>query len=187
MGQPVDPQQRARQVCLRELAIRPRTRSELAAAMRRHGVADDVAGEVLARYDEVGIIDDEAFARAWVASRHAGRGLARRALAAELRRKGVQSETVDEALTELDPDTELATARNLVIRRLRSSRRDRPEAMLRRLVAMLARKGYPPALAVRVVKDVLAEDAQDAQYAADIDVDAFVDAAEGEDGYAGNA
>src|SRR5262249_55594586 len=84
-----DPAERAREICLRLLAIRPRTRTELSGALRQRGIPADVAAEVLDRYDEVGIIDDRAFARAWVTSRHYGRGLARKALAGELRRKGV--------------------------------------------------------------------------------------------------
>src|SRR5258705_1070730 len=101
---PVDPREAAREICLRQLAARPRTRAELATAMRKRGVEDDIAAEILDRYDEVGIIDDAAFARAWVTSRHHGRGLSRRALAGELRRKGVSSDEVGEALDELGPD-----------------------------------------------------------------------------------
>ncbi len=144
-----NPTELAREICLRQLAVRPRTRAELATALRRKGIDDDVAAEVLDRYDEVGMIDDEAFARAWVTSRHHSRGLARRALAGELRRKGVDSEAVGDALDELDPQTEEETARALVARRLRVERTGTPEARFRRLVGMLARKGYPAGLAVR--------------------------------------
>jgi regulatory protein len=152
-----DPAERAREICLRLLAIRPRTRTELASALRQRGIPADVAGEVLDRYGEVGIIDDRAFARAWVTSRHLGRGLARKALAGELRRKGVDSQSVGEALDQLDHDTETATARDLVERKLRTDRGGPTDALFRRLVGMLARKGYPAGLAVRVVKDALAD------------------------------
>lgn len=152
---PGDPAERAREICLRQLAVRPRTRLELAAALRRRGIADDVAAEVLERYSEVGIIDDRAFARAWVTSRHHGRGLARRALAGELRRKGIDAETAIGALSELDQEVEAQTARALVERKLRTDRGGAPEARFRRLVGMLARKGYPAGLAIRVVKEAL--------------------------------
>ena len=175
-GGAADPQTYARDLCLRRLAIRPQTRAELAAVLRRHGIDETVTAEVLGRYDEVGLIDDEAFARAWVTSRHHGKGLARRALAGELRRKGIADETVSEALAELDGQTEEATARALVARKLRAGRNDKPEAIFRRLVGMLARKGYPPGLAVRVVKDVLAEQPEQSEFAVDIDIDAMVDA-----------
>ncbi len=153
----LDPGEKAREICLRLLAVRPRTRAELASALRQRGIANDVAAEVLARYAEVGIVDDGAFARAWVSSRHHGRGLARRALATELRQKGVDTETLGSALDELDPDQEAATARALVDRKLRTERGGPSEALLRRLVGMLARKGYPPGLAIRVVREAIAE------------------------------
>ncbi len=134
-----------------------------------------MSAEVLDRYDDVGIIDDAAFARAWVASRHHGRGLARRALANELRRHGVDNETAGEALEGLDPDTEAATARALVDRKLRTARGE-PDAIFRRLVGMLARKGYPAGVAIRAVKDAMAEQsAEAAEFADQLDADALAD------------
>ena len=147
----------AREICLRQLAVRPRTRTELAAALRRRGIPSEVAAEVLERYAEVGIVDDGAFASAWVSSRHHGKGLARRVLAGELRRKGVDSAVVDGALEELADETEAETARLLVARKLRGTRSDRPDAMFRRLVAMLARKGYPAGVAIQAVKDAMVD------------------------------
>jgi regulatory protein len=168
----------AREICLRQLAVQPRTRRELATALRRRGFPDDVIDQVLDRYAEVGIIDDEAFARAWVTSRHRGRGLARRALAGELRRKGVDPEAVDRALDEVDSGVEERTARALVARRMRVERSASPDAAFRRLVGMLARKGYPAVLAIRVVKEALAAEAATAEFADGIDPDALADAAE---------
>lgn len=169
----------AREICLRQLAVRPRTRAELAGALAKRGISEEVSAEVLDRYDEVGIIDDAAFARTWVSSRHAGRGLARRALANELRRKGVDGEVATEALGELDEETEADTARGLVERKLRTARGE-PDAVFRRLVGMLARKGYPPGVAIRAVKDALAaQSAEAAEFAEQIDADALADA-EGE-------
>lgn len=173
-----DPAERAREICLRQLAVRPRTRAELATALRRGGISDEVAAQVLDRYDEVGMIDDAAFARAWVSSRHHGRGLARRALASELRQRGVAPDKVGAALSELDGDTEAATARALVERKLRTTTGE-PEAVFRRLAGMLARKGYPAGLAFRVVKEALAaQSAEAAELAEHIDPDALADAAE---------
>jgi regulatory protein len=166
-------------------------------------LADEIIGEVLDRYSEVGMIDDEAFAKAWVTSRHHSRGLAGRALAGELRRKGVPPEAVGAAVDDLDPATEQATARALVARRLRTERatsrsprsahgrggdgpdrephdqeeaareeRQREHAMLaRRLIGMLARKGYPAALAYRVVREALSGDASLTDTEALVDLD----------------
>ncbi|MEU7616963.1 regulatory protein RecX [Micromonospora rifamycinica] len=178
---PRDESEVAREICLRQLALRPRTRAELAGALAKKGISAEVSAEVLDRYDEVGIIDDAAFARAWVSSRHNGRGLARRALANELRQRGVDGEVASEALGELDEETEAQTARALVDRKLRTARGE-PDAVFRRLVGMLARKGYPPGVAIRAVKDALAaQSAEAAEFAEQIDADALADA-EGERG-----
>jgi regulatory protein len=171
-----DPAQVARDICLQQLAVRPRTRAELATVLRKRGISDSVAAEVLDRYDEVGLIDDAAFARAWVTSRHHGKGLARRALAGELRKRGVDGETVGAALDEVDQETEAATARALVERKLRAMPSGAPDAVFRRLVGMLARKGYPPGLAVGAVKDVLAaREDEAAAFAGLVDPDAMPD------------
>jgi regulatory protein len=170
-----DPYELAREICLRQLSVRPRTRAELATALRKRGIDDEVATTVLTRYDEVGLIDDAAFARAWVSSRHHGKGLARRALANELRQRGVEQEFVAAALDDLDGDTEAATARTLVDRKLRSMGSAPPDAVFRRLVSMLARKGYPPGVAVGAVKDALAARAESAEFADQVDVDALAE------------
>ncbi|MFI5491161.1 regulatory protein RecX [Actinoplanes sp. NPDC051859] len=165
----------AREICLRQLAVRPRTRAELAKALARKEISAEVIAEVLDRYDEVGIIDDAAFSRAWVASRHYVRGLARRALANELRQRGVDAEVATEALEALDEDEEAATARALVDRKLRAAS-GTPDQVFRRLVGMLARKGYTAGVAVRAVKDALAaRDAEAAEFAEQIDADAMAD------------
>ncbi|MFF0376902.1 regulatory protein RecX [Actinoplanes missouriensis] len=163
----------AREICLRQLSARPRTRAELAKALVRKGISDEVIAEVLDRYDEVGIIDDAAFARAWVSSRHHGRGLARRALANELRQRGVDAEVASVALEAVDDEAEADAARALVDRKLRTAT-GTPDAVFRRLVAMLARKGYPAGVAIRAVKDALAaRDAEAAEFADAIDPDAL--------------
>ncbi|MFG1854768.1 recombination regulator RecX [Actinomadura geliboluensis] len=156
-----DPEARAREVCLRLLSASPRTRAQLADALRRKDVPDDVADRVLVRFTDVGLIDDEAFAQAWVQSRHSGRGLAKRALAAELRRRGVADDTVNEAVETLDPAQEEETARALVVRKLPATRGADPAKRMRRLVGMLARKGYPPGLSYRVVREALADEGTD--------------------------
>jgi regulatory protein len=157
--------------------MRPRTRAELAKALARTEISDEVIAEVLDRYDEVGIIDDAAFARAWVSSRHHGRGLARRVLANELRQHGVDAEVASEALETIAEDAEAAAARALVDRKLRTAR-GTPEAIFRRLVSMLARKGYPAGVAISAVKDALAaRDAEAAEFVDQIDPDALADEA----------
>jgi regulatory protein len=156
-----DPAERARGICLRLLTGSPRTRKQLADALRKREIPDDVAEEVLTRFEEVGLIDDGAFAGAWVESRHHGRGLARRALARELRTKGVDSSLIDEAVARLDSDQEEATARDLVARKLHATRGLDRDRRIRRLAGMLARKGYPEGMALRVVREALEAEGED--------------------------
>lgn len=156
-----DPAGVARQICLRQLELQPRTRAELTATLLRRGVPDEVAHQVLDRFEEVGLVDDVQFAGMWVDSRQRGRGLAGRALSHELRRKGVDEQVVRAAVDELNPEVELATARSLVARRLPATRGLAADARVRRLAGMLARKGYPAGTAFRVVREALAADGVD--------------------------
>ncbi len=154
-GEAADPESVARLICLRLLTAAPRTRAQLADALRRRGVPEDAAAAVLTRFAEVGLIDDAMFASAWVESRHHGRGLGRRALAAELNQRGVDRADIQAAVAQLSPETELATARALVERRLASTAGQPAQARVRRLAGMLARKGYPAGLAYQVVREAL--------------------------------
>jgi regulatory protein len=157
-GPDADAEEVARKILLRRLSDRPRTRAELATALRRKAVPDDIAASLLDRFEEVGLIDDQEFARSWVQSRLTGKGLARRSLGAELRRKGVDAETVRNVLAEVDPDEEEAAARRLVRRKSRSMAGLDVTIRMRRLTSMLARKGYPPTVAFRVVREEQARD-----------------------------
>jgi regulatory protein len=150
-----DPESAARTILLNKLSGQPRTRAELADTLAERGIPDEVADRVLERFNDVGLIDDAAFASAWVESRHRGRGLARRALAHELRHRGVDDEVVRDAVEELHPDQEWETARMLVRRKLPSMRKLDRQAAMRRLLGMLARKGYPAGLAMTVVREEL--------------------------------
>ena len=156
-----DPEARARQICLRLLTLAPRTRAQLTDALRKRGIPDTVAAGVLDRYADVGLIDDAAFARAWVESRHYSRGLAGRALAAELKQRGVDSGEIRDAIEELGPAAEVATARKLVAQRLAGTRGEPAQARTRRLAGMLARKGYPPGLAFRVIREAMEAEGAD--------------------------
>ncbi|PZF79773.1 RecX family transcriptional regulator [Jiangella anatolica] len=129
--------------------------------MARKGVPEEVRDGVLDRFADVGLVDDAAYAKAWVESRHSGRGLARRALGYELRKRGVEPAVAHDAVQSVDPEQEAATARALVDARLPSTRRLDPVARTRRLTGLLARKGYPPGLAFRVVREALESDGVD--------------------------
>ncbi|HSZ39213.1 MAG TPA: regulatory protein RecX [Trebonia sp.] len=165
---PKDPESRAREICLQQLTLAPKTRAQLGDALRKKGIPDDVADMVLGRFTEVGLIDDAAFARAWVESRHYSKGLAGRALSAELRRRGVDDDEIREAVATLDPEAEVETARRLVQRRLASTRGQPTQTRTRKLAGMLARKGYPAGLAFRVIREALEAEGADAELEDDL-------------------
>ncbi|MDO9454700.1 regulatory protein RecX [Nocardioides sp.] len=164
LGPDADPESVARTILLDQLTGRARSRSELADKLAGKGVPDDVASRLLVRFEEVGLVDDDAFARAWIFGRGSagGKGLARRALAQELRRKGIDDEVAREALDEVDPADEEEAARALVRKKLRSLSRVDDTTATRRLVGMLARKGYGAGQAYAVVKDELATSGREA-------------------------
>ncbi len=153
-----DPESVARAIALRLLTGAPRSRAQLAEAMARQDVPEPVAERVLDRFTEVGLVDDAEYARILVRSRQADRGLARRALGVELRRKGIDDDVAAEALSTVDGDLEERTARDLARRRLTATAGLPREVRVRRVTAMLGRKGYPGGLAHRVVRDILAEE-----------------------------
>jgi regulatory protein len=161
VGDGAGSEEAARAVCLRLLSRSPRTRAQLAVALRRHGVPGEVAETVLGRFAEVGLIDDALFARAWVESRHHGRGLARGLLAAELQQRGVGAAEVRAAVGTLGPAEETETARRLVARRIAATRERPLPTRVRQLVGLLARKGYPAGLAYRVVREALEQEGTD--------------------------
>jgi regulatory protein len=146
----------ARAIALRLLTGAARSRAQLAEAMARKEVPDAVAEKVLDRFTEVGLIDDEEFARMLVRTRHAERGLSRRAIAVELRRKGIDDELAGAALEQLDGDDEELAARALVRRKLASTSTLDVQTRARRTYAALGRKGYPPGLVSRLVREELA-------------------------------
>ena len=153
-----DPEAVARKILLDTLTGQARTRKELADKLAKRGVPDELAAELLDRFTEVGLIDDAAYARQWVESRHRSRGLAPRALAQELRRKGIGDEDTKAALEQIDEDDQRAAARALVDKKLRSMRGLDRQVATRRLAGLLARKGYSAGLAFSVVREALADE-----------------------------
>lgn len=154
-------EEQARALCLRLLTARARTRAELAGQLTKRGYPDDVSERVLDRLAEVGLVDDRDFAEQWVRSRHVNAGKGKRALVSELRTKGVDDEVITAALADVDSDAERVRAELLVADKLRRERLtdDADEIKLtRRLVAMLARRGYEQSMAFDVVKVALANE-----------------------------
>src|SRR6202012_1300012 len=132
----------ARALCLRLLTARARTRAELAGQLAKRGYPDDLSVRVLGRLTEVGLLDDADFAEQWVHSRRVNAGKGKRALAAELHTKGVDNDVITAVLSGIDGGAERGRAEQLVQTKLRRENLDDDAKVSRRLVAMLARRGY---------------------------------------------
>lgn len=193
-GPPEDPERAyrvAREIALRKLETRDRTRSELADALHARATPQPIVDAVLDRLTEVGLVDDTRFARSWVETRQRTRRLAGRALSAELRSHGVADDLVAAAVDEIDPAVEQRAAYQLARDRVARSRGLPTAVVTRRVVGQLSRRGYDAGLAFRAVRAALAVGGLDA----DIDpvqddgpvAGAHVDTSDTETAYAGTA
>lgn len=149
-------EEQARALCLRLLTARARTRAELSGQLARRGYPDDVSARVLDRLAAVGLVDDADFAEQWVQSRRAKAGKSKRALAAELHTKGVDNDVITAVLGGIDAGAERDRAQQLVRSKLRRETLSDEARVSRRLVGMLARRGYSQNLACEVVLAELA-------------------------------
>jgi regulatory protein len=145
----------ARAIVLRQLALGPRSRAQLEQKLRQRGCADDIAEQVLDRMAEVGLVDDEAYAELLVRAKQSTKGLARRALAHELRKQGIEAEVADEALAQVGQADEREKAEQLVAKKLRSMHGLDADVQARRLAGMLARKGYSVEVAWPVIREAI--------------------------------
>ena len=146
-------------MCLRLLTARARTRAELAGQLAKRGYPDDVSTRVLDRLAGVGLIDDADFAEQWVHSRLSNAGKGKRALAAELHTKGVDNDVITSVLGGINPAAERGRAEELVRKKLRRENLTDEAAdarVTRRLVGMLARRGFSQSMAYDVVSVELA-------------------------------
>jgi regulatory protein len=144
--------EQARALCLRLLTVRARTRAELAGQLAKRGYPDDVSSRVLDRLADVGLVDDVDFAEQWVHSRRVNAGKGKRALAAELHTKGIDNDVITSVLGGIDPAAERVRAEQLIRKKLRRENLSGDDVRVsRRLVAMLARRGFDQTMAYDVV------------------------------------
>ena len=146
--------EKARSILLRQLTASDKTAKQLKDKLLEKECPEDIADEVIDRYVEINLVDDQRFAKSWVVARVRSRGLARGAIKHELRSKGIDDELAAEALEQIDDESEEQRARELVRAKLRpeSMGADRDRA-LRRLVGMLGRKGYHGGMAFKVARE----------------------------------
>ncbi len=156
-----------RERCLSLLSQQPRTRSELERSLKRAGAPADVVDSVLDRFTNVGLIDDQAYAEAYVRTGIGVRRRGPRSLRLELAGRGVAPELIETATADIDLDAEREIALALLGRRAVAMRRLAPEVRRRRLTGLLLRRGFSGSVVSAVVAEVLATDAAEVADEAD--------------------
>ena len=144
----------AQTIALNALAVRAKSRGELAAQLKRRGIPLDVATDVLDRLQRSGLINDLDFARAWSTSRLNSKKISKRVLAQELRKKEVSDDLIAIALEEISGEDEYAAALQLGQRKAKSLANYETEVRERRITSALARKGYNYGIISRVLREI---------------------------------
>jgi regulatory protein len=136
------------------LVARAKSKGELLAHLKKRGVEDDVANATIYKLAENGLINDAEFAKAWTQSRHNAKKLSKRIIAGELRTRGVDQNSIDEALDEIDDESEYRTAFSLAMKKYSTMSRMEPEVQIRRIQSLLQRKGFGFGVIGRVIREL---------------------------------
>lgn len=155
-NEPIDEklEQRAKNVLLFQLSRSMKTRHQLATILKKREIPDDIANAVLDRFTEAQLIDDAAFARAFVNSRIAVSGKSKSVIARELKQKGVSAQDAEQALSSIDAELEDQTAYNVAKKRYQQLSTLEPEVRRRRLMGFLMRRGFSSQLTARILRDL---------------------------------
>ena len=154
VDQEADPYSIANTIALNALVARAKSKGELLAHLKKRGVEDEVAQATIFRLQENGLINDSEFAKAWTQSRHTSKKLSKRIIAGELRTRGVDQSSIDEALDEIDDESEYRTAFSLGMKKYNTMSRLEPEVQIRRIQSLLQRKGFSFPTIARVIREL---------------------------------
>ena len=154
VDQEADPYSMANTIALNALVARAKSKGELLAHLKKRGVEDDVAQATIFRLQESGLINDEEFAKAWTQSRHTSKKLSKRIIAGELRTRGVDQSSIDQALDEIDDESEYRTAFSLGMKKYNTMSRLEPGVQIRRIQSLLQRKGFSFPTIARVIREL---------------------------------
>jgi regulatory protein len=149
-----DPYSIANTIALNALVTRAKSKGEILAHLKKRGIEDDVAQATIFRLQEKGLINDSEFAKAWTQSRHTSKKLSKRIIAGELRTRGVDQSSIDEALDEIDDESEYRTAFSLGMKKYNTMSRLQPEVQIRRIQSLLQRKGFSFPTIARVIREL---------------------------------
>lgn len=147
----------ARDIALRRLERSLACRSQVQQALERKQVDPDIAQQVLDRLEEVGLLDDLAYAQTLVRTRFREKFAARRAIASELKTKGISAANIAAALEQIDDADEAQAALALARKKAATLTNVEPVVAKRRLAGALQRKGYGPADTWHAIEVVMGE------------------------------
>ena len=136
------------------MVTRAKSKGELLAHLKTRGIEEDVAAATIFRLQEAGLVNATEFARAWANSRHSHKKLSKRSIAGELRQKGVVQESIDQALDEIDDESEYRAAFDLAFKKYNTMSRLDSEVQVRRIQSLLGRKGFSFSTIGRVLKEL---------------------------------
>ncbi len=149
-----DARETAYQTAMRFLSYRPRSTSEVKKNLEKHKIPAAVIEETLKRLENVGLLNDQEFAGAWVENRSIFRPRSRRALALELRQKGLSEDVVQQALSDIDEEKLALEAARKRARRLQGL--EWPD-FRRKLGEFLGRRGFAYGVVAPLVRQVWVE------------------------------
>jgi regulatory protein len=146
-----DEREVAYQRAIQFMNYRPRTESEIRQNLQKHAVPETVQEEVLQRLQQAGLLDDRRFADAWVENRTDLHPRSRRALAYELKQRGIDQQLIQQSLEQVDDDQ---AAYQAALRQSRKLRDLDWQDFRKKMVGFLARRGFNYETSALVVKRV---------------------------------
>lgn len=155
-----DPYTRAKTIVYNQLAYSAKTRGQLRKKLQAEGFEAELIEPLLDKFEAAKLIDDAEYAQSFVAQKSRTKKLSRAALRRELAERGVRGEEAENALAQRTDEQEREDAAELVRKKLRPgmnlSDRAEKDRVTRRLLGMLARRGYSSSVSMSVIREELA-------------------------------
>ena len=155
-----DPYTRAKTIVYNQLAYSAKTRGQLRKKLQAEGFDAELIEPLLDKFEAAKLIDDAEYAQTFVAQKSRTKKLSRAALRRELAERGVHGEEAENALAQRTDEQEREDAAELVRKKLRPgmdlSDRAEKDRVTRRLLGMLARRGYSSSVSMLVIREELA-------------------------------
>ena len=148
---------KAKERALKLLDFRARSKTELSRRLKMAGYEDDVIEEVLGRFQDLGLINDEQFSDSWIRHRLEGKPMGKTRIKWELRQKGVDNETAEAALSQIDGETEYRLAVAAAGKRWEKDNDPDTRARRRRVASYLQRQGFGWEVVSRAMNDLCEE------------------------------